>query len=200
MSEYTVCPRCSYEGPEDAHYCAHCGWAFEPARVRLGSSLNRTLSELSPLHLAILGLVLSILISAFVERLIISELSYQLSLLPIALIIGCGYAYLGWYSSSPRSNRSILVNMLSVFASMGVLLAAVWIVDTGLLSYLSDGSHTVVYEVPGVHVVSAPGFRRVSIGPEVPPYWLLTLIYGALAFGGGHLIQRARFSSRQYQH
>jgi hypothetical protein len=82
--------------------------------------------------------------------------------------------------------------MMLVFFCIGVFLAAVWLIDRGLLSLLSDSTHMVVYEVPGVYVESSPGFRRLSIASDVPPYWLLAMIYGILAAVAGNLIHRAR--------
>ena len=84
MSEKPVCYRCGYVGPVDAHYCAQCGRALVPPNVRLTRSINRTLSNLSPFHIGFLGLVLSVLTSAFADRLVVTELSFPLSLIPLA--------------------------------------------------------------------------------------------------------------------
>ena len=192
MSEKPVCHRCGYVGPVDARYCAHCGRPLVPPSVRLTTSINRILSHLSPFHIGFLGLVLSVPISVFAERLIVMKLSIPLSLVPLALVIGCGYAYLGWNWNTQVSSRSHLVRMLLVFFCMGVLLLAVWLVDRGLLSLLSDRTHMVVYEVPGVYVESAPGFRRLTIASGVPPYWFVAMIYGVLTAITGNLIHRAR--------
>jgi ribosomal protein L40E len=200
MSEKSVCHRCGYVGPADARYCAHCGRALVPPNARLTRSINRILSNLSPLHIGFLGLVLSVPISVFTDRLIVTKLSFPLSLVPLALVIGCGYAYLGWYWNTPLSSRSRLVRMLLVFFCIGVFLAAVWLVDRGLLTLLSNSTHRVVYQVPGVYVESSPGFRRLSIASAVPPYWLVVMIYGMLAAIAGNLIHRARSAGRYEQH
>jgi hypothetical protein len=191
MSERPVCHRCGYVGPVDARYCAHCGRALVPLDVRLTRSINRILSNLSPFHIGFLGLVLSVPISAFADRLIVTELSFPLSLVPLALAIGCGYAYLGWHWNASLSSRSHLVRMLLVFVCLGVLLVAVWLVDRGLLSLLTDRTHMVVYGVPGVYRESSPGFRRMSIDSDVLPYWLVAMIYGVLTAVAGNLIHRA---------
>jgi len=81
--------------------------------------------------------------------------------------------------------------MLLVFVCMGVILVAVWLVDRGLLSLLSDSTHMVVYEVPGVYIESSPGFRRLSIASNVPPYWLVAMLYGVLTAVFSNLIHRA---------
>jgi hypothetical protein len=62
----------------------------------LTTSINRTLSNLSPLHIGFLGLVPSVFSSAFADLLVVTGLSFPLSLIPLAMVIGCGYAYLGW--------------------------------------------------------------------------------------------------------
>ena len=191
MSEKPVCHRCGYVGPVDARYCAHCGHALVPPNVRLTRSINRILSNLSPFHIGFLGLVLSVPISAFADRLIVTELSFPLSLVPLALAIGCGYAYLGWHWNASLSSRSHLVRMLLVFVCMGVFLVAVWLVDRGLLGFLSDRTHMVVYKVPGVYRESSAGFRRMSIDSIALPYWLVAMIYGVLAALAGNLIHRA---------
>ena len=192
MSEKPVCHRCGYVGPVDARYCARCGRALVPPSVRLTRSTNRILSNLSPFHIGFLGLVLSVPISVFVDRLIVTKLSFPLSLVLLALVIGCGFAYLGWQWNVPLSSRSHLVRMLLVFVCIGVFLVAVWWIDRGLLSFLTDSTHQAVYEVPGVYVESSPGFRRLSIASDVPPYWLVAMIYGALTAVAGNLIHRAR--------
>jgi hypothetical protein len=191
MSEKPVCHRCGYVGPADARYCAHCGRPLVPPSVRLTRSANRILSNLSPFHLGFLGLVLSIPISAFANRLIVIELSFPLSLVPLALVIGCGYAYLGWHWNASLSSRSYLVRMLLVFVCMGVLLVVVWLVDRQLLSLLSDRTHVVVYKVPGVYRESSAGIRHMSIDSNVLPYGLVAMIYAVLTAVAGNLIHRA---------
>jgi hypothetical protein len=146
-----------------------------------------------------LGLVLSVPIGVFADRLIVTMLSFPWSLAPLALVIGCGYAYLGWHWKTPLSGRRYLVRMLLVFVCMGVLLTAVWLLDRGLLRLFSDRTHMVVYEVPGVRVESSPGFRRLSIDSNIPPYWLVAMIYGVLAAAAGNLIRRARSAGRHKQ-
>jgi cadmium resistance protein CadD (predicted permease) len=78
----------------------------------LTRSIDRTLSNLSPFHIGFLSLILSVLSSAFAGRLVATELSFSLSLIPLALVIGCGYAYLGWQWHAPLSSRSRIVRML----------------------------------------------------------------------------------------
>ena len=71
MSEKPVCHHCGYVGPVDARYCAHCGRALVPPNVRLTRSIDHILSNLSPFHIGFLGLVLSVPISAFADRLMV---------------------------------------------------------------------------------------------------------------------------------
>jgi hypothetical protein len=191
MSEKTVCPHCGYAGPVDARFCAQCGRALVSPGVRWIVSINRILDNLSPIHIGFLGLILSVLISVFVDRLIVTELAFPLTLVPIALVIGCGYAYLGWHGKALLSSRSHLVRMLVIFVCMGVILVAVWLVDRGALSLLSDRTHMVVYEVPGVYRESSPGFRKLSIASSVPPYWLAAMVYGVLIAVFSNLIHGA---------
>jgi hypothetical protein len=198
MPEKPICHRCGYLGPVDARYCAQCGHALTPLGDRLKGSVNRILSNLSPFHIGFLGLVLWVPISVFAGHLIVTELSFPLSLVPLALVIGCGYAYLGWLWNTPLSNRNRIVRMLLVFASMSVLIVTVWLVDRGLLSLLSDRTHMVVYQVPGVYRESSPGYRRLSIDSNLS-YWLVAMIYSALAAIAGNLIHRAHSAGRLEQ-
>jgi hypothetical protein len=154
--------------------------------------LKRSLSNLRPFQIALIGLALSIAISVLADRMIVTKLSFPLSLVPLVLIIGGGYAALGWQWRALLTNRSRLVRMLVVFAGMGALLGAVWLVDRGMLSVFSDCTHQVVYAVPGVYVESSPGVRYLSIESDVPPYWLFTLIYGGLAAAAGNFIRRVK--------
>jgi hypothetical protein len=67
----------------------------------LTGSIDRILSNLSPFHIGFLGLVLSVFTSAFADRLVVTELSFPLSPIPLALVIGCGYACPGWQWNAP---------------------------------------------------------------------------------------------------
>lgn len=192
MSEKPICRRCGYIGPADAQYCAHCGRALVPPGVRLTRSINRILSNLSLFHIGFLGLVISVAISALAARLVVTELSFPLALVPWALVIGFGYAYLGWQWNEPLSNRSRLVRMLLIFVCIGVCLVAVWLVDRGLLSLLSDSTHMIVYKIPGVYRESSPGFRHMSIESVVLPYGLVVMIFSVLATIAGYLVRRVR--------
>jgi hypothetical protein len=199
MDEKTVCNRCGYEGLGDALYCAHCGHRLVPLNLRVKRSGNRILSNLSSFHIGILGLILSVPISFFAGYLIVTELSFPFSLVPLALVIGCGYTYVGWHLHSPLSNRTLLRQVLFTFACMGILLVLVWLVDRGLLSLLSDRTHLVIYEIPGIYRESSPGFRRLSIDSNLS-YWLIAMIYGVLAFLAGNLVHRGLSASRHEQH
>lgn len=192
MSENPVCRRCGYVGPEDAHFCAHCGKALAPRSFQWKASVDSLLHNLSPLHIGLLGLVLSIPIGVIANRLIVKTFSIQFSLVLLAVVVGCGYAYLGWLSHTPRSNRSYLERMLLVFLCMGVSLVVVRLIDSVMLSIVSDSANMVVYEVPGVYIESSPSIRNLSIESNLPPYGLLVMIYGILAAVAGNLVRRAR--------
>jgi hypothetical protein len=189
MSEKPVCRRCGYVGPVDARYCARCGRALVPPGVRLTRSIDRILSSLRPLHVGLLGLVLLVPIGVFADRLIGTRFSFPSSLVLLALVIGCGYAYLGWQWNTPLSGRSRLERMLLVSVCVGILLAVVRLIDRALLSAVADSGHTVVYDIPGVYVEASAGVRRLSIG-NVPPYWLAVMIYAVLTAVAGNLIHR----------
>jgi hypothetical protein len=149
------------------------------------------MSHLSPLHIGLLGLALSIPIAAFADRLMVMRFSTPISLALLALVIGGGYAFLGWQWNMPRSIGSRLGRMLLVFAGIGILLAAVWVIDRALLSVLTAGGAAMVYEIPGVRIEAMGGARRMSIG-DVPPYWLAVMVYASLAAAVGNLVSRVR--------
>ncbi len=191
MSEPTVCRRCGYIGPEDARYCARCGRAIDSLGVRLRRGFDRILSSLSPLHVGLLGLALSIPIAVFADRLMVMRFSIPFSLALLGLVIGGGYAYLGWQWNMPRPLGSRLGRMLLVLAGTGFALAVVWLIDRALLSVLTAGGDVMVYEIPGVHIEAIGGARRMWIG-DVPPYWLAVVTYAVLAAAVGNLICRMR--------
>ncbi len=197
MSEKTVCRRCGYKGPADARYCAHCGRALVPPGMRLQASVNRILDGLSSLHLALLAVVLAAGLSVLAHHLLVMELSITLSLVPMALVLGSGYAYLGWSWRTQASARSHLVRKLLIFLGMGILLLAVWLLDWGLVRLLSDGTRVIVYEIPGLHAESSPGHRMLTVLAGIPPYWLVAMLYGAITGVGGYLIRSARSAGRQ---
>jgi hypothetical protein len=191
MTEKPICPRCGYIGPVDARYCAHCGRALVPLGIRLTRSINLILSNLSPFHLGLLGLVISVAISALTAHLVVMEFSFPLSLIACALVIGCGYAYLGWQWNEQFSNRNRLVRMLLVIVCIGLCLVAVWLVERWLLRLVSDRTHMVLFKVPGVYRESSPGFRHMSIESGVLlPYGLAVMTYGVLAAIAGNLVRQ----------
>jgi hypothetical protein len=163
----------------------------------LSSSIHRILGGFSPLHIGFLGLVLSIPTSVFAGHLIVMRFSLPLSLFLLALVIGGGYAYLGWQWKTSPSIRTHLVRTLLVFACMAVLLAIVLMVDRALLISLTDDGRTVVYDIPGVHIEASGPIRQIAIVND-PPYWLAVMIYGILTAVGGSLAQQvhARWSIR----
>jgi hypothetical protein len=152
--------------------------------------VNRILDSLSPFHIGLLGLVLSFLISAFADHLIVIRLSFPWSLVPLALVLGSGFAYLGWHWHSSLPGRRYLVRMLLVFACMAGCLAVIWTVDNGLLSILTGKTHPVVYEIPGIYRQSTAEFTRMSIDSNDLSYGLVVMVYGWLAAVAGNLIHR----------
>jgi hypothetical protein len=191
MSEKPICNRCGYEGPVDAYYCAHCGRSLVPLGIRLTRRISLILDNLSPFYIGFLGLIISVAISALAARLVVMVLSFPLSLVLLALVIGCGYAYLGWHWNELPSNRSRLVRILLVFVCIGLCLVVVWLVDRGLLSLLSDRTHMIVYEIPGVYRESSPGFRYMSVESGVLlPYGLFVMFYSVLAAIAGNLFRK----------
>jgi hypothetical protein len=191
MNERSVCRRCGYMGLVDARYCARCGLALAPLSTRLTDRVDHVLKNISPLYIGFLGLVILILTSMFADRLIVTKLSFPFSLVLIALVFGCGNAYLGWQWEKPSSSRVLLMRILMVFAGMVIFLIVVWLIDITLLSFLTDRVPMVEYDIPGVYVEASTGFRRISIGPNVPPYWFVVMIYSVLAGVIGNLIQKA---------
>jgi hypothetical protein len=149
------------------------------------------LGRLSRVHIGLLGLALLVPISVLTAHLIVSGLSFRWSLLLLALVLGCGCAYLGWeWSTSVISDRRI-TRMLLTYACIGILVATVWLVDRVWLGILNAGGHEVVYAVPGVHLeASVEGRRLVMV--DAPPYWLPVMLYGIAAAAVGSLIRRAR--------
>lgn len=191
MNEKSVCRRCGYEGPVDARYCARCGRALVSLSTRLTGKIDHVVETISPLHIGLLGLAILVLISILAENLIVTKLSFPFWLGLMALVFGCGTAYLGWQWEMPLSNRNLLNRVLMVSAGVAIFLIAVWLVDITLLGYLTDRAHMVEYDLPGVYIEASAGFRRTSIGPNVPPYWFIVMIYSILAGVTGNLIHRA---------
>lgn len=190
MSEKPVCRRCGYVGPADARFCANCGRSLIPLKFRLRGSVDQILDNLSSFHIGFLGLVFLGLISAYAQHLIVLELSFPLSLVPLALVLGCGFAYMGWHWHASLPNRRYFVRMLLVFVCMAGCLVAIWLVDMGLLSSVTDKTNMVMYEIPGVYRESTAEFRRMSIDASDLTYGLAVMLYGVLTAVAGYLIHR----------
>ena len=189
MSDMTVCWRCGYEGLADARYCAHCGRALVAPSLRLKRWINRVLNGTSDVHVAFLGLGLSVLVGLFANRLIVFKFNFESMLVILSLVIGSGCAYLGWDWNRPRSVRDRLERLLLVFLGMGALIGLIWLIDTFVSSALITSGKTVVYQVPGVYIEASAEARRMFISND-PPYWLAMIVLSVIAAAVGNLINR----------
>ena len=190
MSEKTVCGRCGHAGSVDDHYCARCGRALVPRRSRLANTTDRLLDTSSPRYVSLLSLVALVLISKLVDHLLVKTgLYFASSLVLLALVIGLGSAYLGWQWDMPLSSRNRLMRVLFAFASMGLLLVAVWQIDRALLGSLIGSGRRIVSDIPGVHLEASEGSKRLYIS-HAPPYWLLVMVYALLVAVVSNLARR----------
>jgi hypothetical protein len=145
---------------------------------------------------ALLGLVALVPLGWLANYLLVhTGLYLGSSLLLLALIIGLGGAYVGWLWKMPLSNRRRLVRVLVAFAAMGLLLAAVWWLDTVLSALLTGGDRVIVLDIPGVHLEASAENRHVHIVSSPPPYWLLAMGYVILCAVAGSMIHKV-FTSR----
>ena len=129
------------------------------------------------MHLGFLGLLLLIPVGGLTEYLIVAKLSFRSLVLLMALIVGGGFAYLGWEVFRMSSSRQTFLRFLFVFACVVVALLGILIINQVLLHYSIDGTETVIYRVPGVYAESSVNTRRAIIN-DVPPYGLFVIIYG----------------------
>jgi signal transduction histidine kinase len=193
--ETIVCRRCGHTGPGDARYCARCGLALTPLRVRTTGTIQRLLDNLSPRTIALLGLIALVPIGLLVEHLLIDVGLYlPFSLVLLALVTGSGCAYLGWYWFTPTSGRHRLIRVLLVLAGLGLSLVAIRWIDRASLSTLAGNGQTIVSDIPGVHLEAVNGLnglKRVHRVSSPPPYWLFFVIYATLTAIAGNLIHRA---------
>ena len=145
------------------------------------------------MHLGFLGLLLLIPVGGLAEYLIVAKLSFRSLVLLMALIVGGGFAYLGWEVFRMSSSRQTFLRFLFVFACVVVALLGILIINQVLLHYSMDGTETVIYQVPGVYAESSVNTRRAIIN-NVPPYWVFVIIYGIISSAIGYLIHKVRNS------
>jgi len=192
--EPIVCGRCGLTGPADTRYCARCGRALVPLRIRSTGTIHRLLDNLSPRYVGLLGLIGLVPIGKLVEHLLVNVGLYlPLSFVLLALVIGSGCAYLGWYwhTPSPGGGRNRLTRVLLVLTGLGLSLVAIWWIDRAFLSTLADNGRTIVSDIPGVHLEASGGSNRLLRVSSPPPYWLFVVIYATLTAVAGNLIHRA---------
>jgi signal transduction histidine kinase len=190
--EPIVCRRCGHTGPGDARYCPRCGRALGPLHVRSTGAIDRWLDNLLPRYAELLGLIALVPIGLLVDHLLVNVGLYlPVSFLLLALAIGSGCAYLGWYWHTPSPARRRLIRVFLVLAGLGLSLAAVWWIDRAFLSTLTDNGRTIVCDIPGVHLEASGGSHRLLRVSSPPPYWLFFVIYATLAAVAGNLIYRA---------
>lgn len=191
MHEKPVCGRCGYVAPMQAKYCPSCGTALVPLSAPLARGIDRILGKLSRFHIGLLGLVLLVSTSVLAAHLIVTGLTFRWSIVLLALVLGCGCAYLGWDRNRSISSDRRLVRMLLFFACMGILLVIVWLIDRMWLSFLSAGGGEVVYAIPGIYVEASVESRRLVVA-DVPPYWLAVTVYALLAAAAGNLVYKGQ--------
>ncbi len=193
--ETIVCRRCGHTGPGDARYCARCGQALVPLRVRTTGTIHRLLDSLAPRTIALLGLIALVPIGVLVELLLVDVgLFLPFSFVLLALVTGSGCAYLGWTWHTPASGHQRLARVLLVLIGLGLSLVAIRWIDKAFLSTLADNGQTIVTDIPGVHLEASNGFKRLLKVTSPPPYWLFFVIYATLAAVAGNLIHRAYFA------
>ena len=191
MSDQRICPNCGYEGPPGADYCARCGRKLKGASVGIAGKYNRWIDNLTPTHLGILGLILLIPVGILSEYLIVSKLSYGFSVFLMALMIGCGFAYLGWEFLTMSSIRKYLSRLVILISGLVVSLLVILFIDQALLLLTLNGSETVIYRIPGIYAESSISTRRAVID-NAPPYWLFVIVYGMISSVIGNIIHRVR--------
>jgi hypothetical protein len=193
MSDKLICPNCGYEGPSDAEYCARCGRKLRHTSVGIVGKFNGWIDSLTPTHLGILGLLLLIPVGSLSEYLIVSKLSFGFSVLLMALVIGCGFAYLGWEYVTMSSPRKYLSRLVILISGLVVSLLVIYFIDQTLLLLTSNGTESIIFRMPGVYAESSIGTRRVVID-NAPSYWLLVIVYGVASSVIGNILHRARNS------
>jgi hypothetical protein len=193
MSDKTICPNCGYDGSPGADYCARCGRKLKPSSVEMAGKFDRFIDNLNTMHFGILGLLLLIPVGILSEYLIVSKLSFNFSVLLVALMIGGGYAYLGWELVTKSSTRQLLLRLLLMVGGIMVSLLAILIIDQMLLNFSIDSTETVTFRMPGVYAESSISARRAVID-NAPPYSLFVIVYGMISSGIGNTFHRARNS------
>ena len=193
MSDQRICPNCGYGGPPGAAYCARCGRRLEGANAGIAGKYYRWIDRLTPTHLGILGLILLIPIGSLSEYLIVSKLSFGFSVFLMAMVIGCGFAYLGWECLAMSSPRKVLSRCFILISALAVSLIVIYFIDQALLLLTSNGTESVIYRMPGVYAESSASTRRAVID-NAPPYGLFVIVYGMGASVIGNIIHRARDS------
>jgi hypothetical protein len=193
MSDKPICPNCGYEGPLGADYCARCGRKLRHSSVGIAGKYNRWIERLTPTHLGILGLLLLIPVGSLSEYLIVSKLSFVFSVFLMALMIGCGFAYLGWEYLTMSPPRKYLSRLFILISGLVVSFLFILLIDQALLPFILSGTESVVFRMPGVYAESSISARRVVID-NAPPYWLFVIVYGIVSSLIGNIIHRARNS------
>lgn len=176
MPDVTVCRRCGHPIVEGAHYCAQCGLARNPFRIRFIRKAERLLDNLSPPHLVLVGLIALIPVGLFTNHLLVNiGLYLPPSLILLALVTGIGGLCLGWVWIGSLSYRSRLLRILFIILMMGLLMLLIWQVDRAFLSIVANSKHVIVSNIPGVHLEASDGYKRWHSVYNPPQYWLIAI-------------------------
>ncbi|MGD8815187.1 MAG: zinc ribbon domain-containing protein [Anaerolineales bacterium] len=191
MSENMKCHNCGTDCLIDDNFCAHCGQKLKLSSDEVVDKLYAYISQLTPMHLVVLGFLLLAVLGSLTEYLLVSKLSFGFSVFLLVVVISGGLVYLGYKTHSMTSLREYLLRMLIVFAFMGASLLIILVFDRVLLFLFANGPEMVVYRMPGVYVASSAGTRRVTI-ENAPPYWLVVMVYGIILTVFGNIAHRTR--------
>jgi hypothetical protein len=145
------------------------------------------------MHFGILGLLLLIPVGIISEYLIVSKLSFGFSVLLMALMIGGGFAYLGWGLVTMSSTRQFSLRLVLIVGGIMVSLLVILIINQMLLNFSMDSTETVSFRMPGLYAESSIGARRAVID-NAPPYWLVVVVFGMISAGIGNIFHRAQNS------
>lgn len=189
-----VCPRCDYEGADDARYCARCGRAYLPAAaplVRLATFVNAHMRPVLLLLMLGVALFLSYVASSALYRPMFFPLSYGLLLLFVSGVA----LYMGWQWNKPQLTSQRLKQVALLIVTTVAVGTALLAIDGAYVSRQLNEGMSMSLDLPGIEsewiaLPTGGSYRDTTWTLSREVYLLVLLGYTLLLVTVGYLLSK----------
>ena len=190
-----LCPRCEYEGADDARYCARCGRAYLRAdaalQVRLARFVNAHMRPVLLLLMLGAALFLSYVAGSAIYRPMFFSLSYGLLLLFVSGVA----LYMGWQWNKPQITFQRLKQVALLIITTAAVGIALLAIDGAYVSRQLNEGLSLSLDLPGIEsewiaLPTGGSYRETTWTLSREVYLLVLLGYTLLLVMVGYLLSK----------